>query len=249
MTLFLTFSPTADDTIRTSLPKEIRLAIRSHKALFYTGGLLLTVTSYVADPPVFIFQMALLTLLCLEHADQVPTPTERPRQISDVIADVTPQGHAPWLRRLLSSTKEDPIEGARPLSWLTPSLIPEGSTLTWLSAGNIRTLRPNKTSLSTRGPSLKECPNPLLWIQGPNRHTFATTSSSPSRTHGCITVHYTGGPTRRRNTDFTPSPSPSSSNWLRHHGHRGYPPSLFRSTPHRGQHLKHHPLVLQSQRT
>jgi len=44
MTLFLTFFPTMNDTIRTSLPKEIRLALRSHKALFYQGGLLLTVT-------------------------------------------------------------------------------------------------------------------------------------------------------------------------------------------------------------
>ena len=38
MSLFLTFSPTADDTIRTSLPKEIRLALSSHKAIFYTGA-------------------------------------------------------------------------------------------------------------------------------------------------------------------------------------------------------------------
>jgi hypothetical protein len=35
MTLFLMLSPIADDAIRTSLPKEIRLALRSHKALFY----------------------------------------------------------------------------------------------------------------------------------------------------------------------------------------------------------------------
>ena len=34
MTLFLIFSPTTDDTSRTSLPKEIRPALRSHKALF-----------------------------------------------------------------------------------------------------------------------------------------------------------------------------------------------------------------------
>ena len=88
--LFLTYSPTADDTIRTSLPKEIRLALRSHKALFYNGGLILSVTSFVAAPPAFIFQMALLTLLCLEQANQVPTPNERPRQVSDVISDVTP---------------------------------------------------------------------------------------------------------------------------------------------------------------
>jgi hypothetical protein len=124
MPLFLTLSLTADHTIRTSLPKEIRLALRIHKALFYNGDLLLTVTSFVAAPPAFIFHMTLLTLLCLEQADQVPTPTERPRQISDDIADVTPQGHAPWLRRLLSSVKEDPNEGACPLPWLTPFLIP-----------------------------------------------------------------------------------------------------------------------------
>jgi hypothetical protein len=35
MTLFLTFSPTTDNTIRASLPKEIRLALRMYKALFY----------------------------------------------------------------------------------------------------------------------------------------------------------------------------------------------------------------------
>jgi hypothetical protein len=55
MTLFLNFSPTADDTIRTSLPKEIRLALRSHKALLYNGGMLLSVTSSVAASPAFIF--------------------------------------------------------------------------------------------------------------------------------------------------------------------------------------------------
>jgi len=96
MTLFLTFSPKAYDTIRTSLPKEIRLTLRSHKALFYHGGLLLTVTSSVATPSAFIFQIALLTLLCIEQVDQVATPTERPRQVSDVIADIAPHGHAPW---------------------------------------------------------------------------------------------------------------------------------------------------------
>ena len=88
MTLFLTFSSTADETIRTSLPEKIKLALRSHKAMFYNGGLLFTVTSSVAAPPAFNFQIALLTPLCLEHADQVPTPTERPRQISDVIAHI-----------------------------------------------------------------------------------------------------------------------------------------------------------------
>ena len=66
MPLFLTFSPTTDDTICTSLPKEIRLALRIHKALLYNGGLLLTVTSSIVAPPALIFQIALLSLLCLE---------------------------------------------------------------------------------------------------------------------------------------------------------------------------------------
>jgi hypothetical protein len=42
MSLFLTFAPTADDTIRTSLPKEIRLMLRSRDALFYQRGLVLS---------------------------------------------------------------------------------------------------------------------------------------------------------------------------------------------------------------
>jgi hypothetical protein len=58
------------------------------------------VTSYIAAPPAFIFQMTLLTLLCMGQADQVPTPTKTPRQVSDVIVDVgtrsldaMPHGH------------------------------------------------------------------------------------------------------------------------------------------------------------
>jgi len=33
MSLYVTFAPTMDDTIRTSLPKEIRIALRSHKTI------------------------------------------------------------------------------------------------------------------------------------------------------------------------------------------------------------------------
>ena len=173
MILFLTFSPTTDDTIRTSLPKEIRLALRSHKALFYQGGLLLTVTSSIAASPAFIFQIALLTLLCLEHSDHVPTPIERPRQISDVIADITPQGHAPRLRRLLSTVNEDPIEGTRPLPRLTPTLVPEGHALAWTYAGNVRTLRPNK--------NLSFCPGAIL----DGEHQPFLVGSRAMHTHLC----------------------------------------------------------------
>ena len=93
--LFLTFSATSDDTIRTYLPKEIRLALRSYKALFYQGGLLLTVTSFVAAPPAFIFHIVLLIFFYMKQADQVSSSIERPRQVSDVIADIAPRGHTP----------------------------------------------------------------------------------------------------------------------------------------------------------
>ena len=138
MTLYLTFAPSADDTIRTSLPKEIRLALKSHKKLFYQGGLLLTVASSISAPPAYIFQMALLTLLSLTQTDEVPTPTERPRSVSDFAANVAPMGHAPWLKRVLASFKEDSTEGARPPPWITPSLVEGDTTLTWTSSGNTR---------------------------------------------------------------------------------------------------------------
>jgi hypothetical protein len=115
ITLFLTFAPTADDTIRTSLPKEIRLAFRSHKALFYQGGLMLTVTSSILAPPSYIFQMALITLLSINQTDKAPTPTEGPRQVFDVIANVTPMGQTPRLPRLFFTIKEDTADGAKPL--------------------------------------------------------------------------------------------------------------------------------------
>ncbi len=55
MPLYVTFSPTADDTVRTSLPKEIRLALHSHKAVFYPGGLVLSVASSISAPALLIF--------------------------------------------------------------------------------------------------------------------------------------------------------------------------------------------------
>jgi hypothetical protein len=35
MFLYVSFAPLMDDTLRTSLPKEARIALRSHTALFY----------------------------------------------------------------------------------------------------------------------------------------------------------------------------------------------------------------------
>jgi hypothetical protein len=95
MTLYVTFSPTADDTVRTFLPKDTRLALRSHKALFYPGGLILSVTSSISAPALFIFQMTLFTLMCLDQINQVPTPTERPRPASEEAIGRAPWGYAP----------------------------------------------------------------------------------------------------------------------------------------------------------
>jgi hypothetical protein len=65
MSLYVTFAPLMDDTLRTSLPKEIRIALHNHKALFYQWGLALCVSLSHPLPPSALFQLAVLTLLCL----------------------------------------------------------------------------------------------------------------------------------------------------------------------------------------
>ncbi len=100
-------------------------------------------TPSIQDPPAFIFQIALLTLLSLDQADLVPTPTERPRQISDGISNVTYKGHAPWLQRLHALVKEGAAEGTHPLPLITPPLLPEGATMAWTSSGNAMSIRHN----------------------------------------------------------------------------------------------------------
>ncbi len=129
ISLFVTFASSMDATLRTFLSKEIRIALRSHKALFYQGGLVLSVSASTQLPPQALFQLALFTLICIHQGDMVLTPTKRPRQISDVIADVPSQGHAPWLARLLENSPIDTADGFRPLPWLTPSLAIEGGIL------------------------------------------------------------------------------------------------------------------------
>jgi len=95
MSLYVTSAPSMDDTIRISRPREVRIALRSHEALFYQGGLVLNVASSTLVPLADLLQVALLTLLCLHQENFVPTPTEQPRTVSGVISDVTPQGHVP----------------------------------------------------------------------------------------------------------------------------------------------------------
>ena len=38
MPLYVTFAPSMDNTLRTSLPREARIALPSHKAVFYKGA-------------------------------------------------------------------------------------------------------------------------------------------------------------------------------------------------------------------
>ncbi len=63
----MSFAPSTDDTTRTALPKELRLALIHHKDHFFKGGLTLQVASSISAPPAYIFQAALLTLLSLEQ--------------------------------------------------------------------------------------------------------------------------------------------------------------------------------------
>ena len=119
-------------------------------------------TSFIAPPPAFVFQIALLTLLCLEQFDRVPKPTKRPRKVSGVIVDDAHQGHAPWLRRILSALKENSSEGARPLPWLNTSLAKEGHNLTWTSAGNVKTLRSKKKVSFCSGAIIDGEPQPFV---------------------------------------------------------------------------------------
>ena len=77
--IYVTFAPTTDDTALTSLPKDIRLALETHKKIFFSEGLTLHIASSIHAPPGYIFQAAFLTFLCLEQTEKKPTPSERPR--------------------------------------------------------------------------------------------------------------------------------------------------------------------------
>jgi hypothetical protein len=134
-----TFQHNANDTTRISLQKEIRIALKNHMTHhFFSGGLTIVVISSIPDPPALIFYTTLLTLLCQEQEGQVPTPTQQPRTVSDIIADVRAHGHATWLKRLLDLSTDDKENGKRPLPWLTPTIAAPGATIQWTSAGNHR---------------------------------------------------------------------------------------------------------------
>jgi hypothetical protein len=154
MTLYVTLTPTTDDTLRIFLPNEVRIALSNHTAIFYQGGLVLNVVSSIPLPPVALFQMALLTLLCLDQRDMVPTSTKRPILISYVIAEVTPQDHAPWLRLLLLHSADYSADGFMSLPWLAPSFTSVEDTVSWSSSVDVHAIRHNKT--------LSFCPGAII---------------------------------------------------------------------------------------
>ncbi len=159
--LFVTFAPSMDDTLRTYLPKEVRIALRSHKALFYQWGLVLSVSSSIPLTPSALLQFALLTLLCPHQGDSVPTPTKRPRPIFDVIADIPPQGHAPWLARLLQQSPNDTVNGHRPLPWLTPYLVRGGGKIALIN-GNVRSVKHDSILSFYTGALIDGKPHPFV---------------------------------------------------------------------------------------
>ncbi len=108
--------------------------------------------------------MALITMQCLDKDDVFPTLTER----SEMVADVTPQGHAPWLRRLLLQSTEDDAEGALPLPWLPPTLTHEDITVPWFSSGSQRSIRHNRTLSFCPGAILDGKPQPFVASSGQN---------------------------------------------------------------------------------
>jgi len=55
MSLYVTFAPSMDNTIRTSLQREVHIALRIHKALFYKGGLVLNVAASIPLPTSALF--------------------------------------------------------------------------------------------------------------------------------------------------------------------------------------------------
>ena len=102
-------------------------------------------TSSIPVPPDYIFQATLLTLLSLEQTDKFPTPTDRPRQGSYILAGIHAHGHAPWLTALLRKAPEDSLEGFRPPPWLLPSLTEGNATTSWKSASNALVVKTNFT--------------------------------------------------------------------------------------------------------
>ena len=82
--------------------------------------------------------------------------------VSNVIADVQPLGHAPWLSRWLLHTPDDPTDGHRPLPWLTPSPTRAKDTISWSSSGHVRTIKHNITLSFCPGAIIDGIPQPFV---------------------------------------------------------------------------------------
>ena len=160
MSLYVSFAPSMDDTLRTSHPRKVRIALRNHKTLFYQGGLTLNVFSSILLTPTALFHLELLTLLTLHQGDSVPTPTVS-NVVSNVIADIPPEGHAPLHSKPLCHTPIDPADNHSPLPRLTPLIHAEG-ILSCISSGNVRSIRHNTTLSFCPGVIIYGTPQPYV---------------------------------------------------------------------------------------
>ena len=113
-TIFVTFAPTVDDTAKTALPRELRLALIHQKALLQgrphpSIGML--------DPGFTGINLS----GCAPHPSfsipdsQGAHANRTTRQGSDVLAWIAPHGHASWLPTLLRKTPEDSSRASAPL--------------------------------------------------------------------------------------------------------------------------------------
>jgi hypothetical protein len=105
-------------------------------------------------------------MLCLHQGDSVPTPTKCPIPISDVIADILPQGHSLSLARLLQQSPNDTANGHRPLPWLTPSLVREGGNIVLICSGNVRFVKHNNIISFCPGALIDGNPRPFVMAAG-----------------------------------------------------------------------------------
>ena len=145
--------------------------------------------------------MALLTLLCLGQGDMVPTPTKRPRMISDDIADITPQEHAPcccYNRRTTQFTASGRYRGSLPLSLKRTSTSPSPRLKTCALYATTRPSRFARERLSRRNH------NPFLWKHETSPLRFAQPSFSPLPAPKCSIAHSTRARTPARSSACTP---------------------------------------------
>ncbi len=82
------------------------------------------------------------------------------------------------------------MEGARPLPWITPSLVEGDTTLTWTSSGNTRSIKANKTLVFCPGAISDGVPQPYLIgkeaINSPVCQSILISIANPRVSHSAL---------------------------------------------------------------